>query len=124
MQANNTFDPRRFWLLLREEFRLEYKRYLLGLGVVFGGLLMIWLADRVATFLQKNRMYEVLGLFVLFVVGILLLSEGGHLAHLHFFGHEITPMSKATFYFVISVLILTDIVQSRYQRRLLRRQGK
>ena len=28
-------------------------------------------------------------------------------------------MSKATFYFVISVLVLTEIVQSRYQKKLL-----
>ncbi|MFT7514772.1 MAG: putative tellurium resistance membrane protein TerC, partial [Candidatus Omnitrophota bacterium] len=70
-------------------------------------------------FLQKNRMYEVLGLFILFVVGIMLLSEGGHLAHLHLFGHEITSMSKATFYFVIGVLVLTDVVQSRYRKRLM-----
>ena len=28
-------------------------------------------------------------------------------------------MSKATFYFVIGVLVLVDLVQSRYQRKLL-----
>ena len=54
-----------------------------------------------------------------FVVGILLLSEGGHLAHLQLFGHKIEAMSKATFYFVIGVLVLTEIVQSRYQKKLL-----
>jgi len=87
-------------------------------AIVAGGVLMIWLADRVSLFLQKNRMYEVLGLFILFVVGIMLVTEGGHLAHLRFFGHDIIPMSKATFYFVISVLVLTDFVQSRYQKKL------
>jgi predicted tellurium resistance membrane protein TerC len=87
-------------------------------AIVIGGVLMIWLADHVSEFLQKNRMYEVLGLFILFVVGIMLLSEGGHLAHLSFFGHEIHPMTKGTFYFVIVVLVLTDLVQSRYQRKL------
>jgi len=65
-------------------------------------------------------MFEVLGLFILFIVGIMLLSEGGHLAHLHLFGFAITPMSKATFYFVIGVLILTDIVQARYKQKLMR----
>jgi len=88
-------------------------------AIIIGGVLMVWLADRVADFLQKNRMYEVLGLFILFIVGIMLLSEGGHIAHLEFFGHAITPMSKATFYFVIAVLVLVDIVQSRYSRKLL-----
>ena len=94
--------------------------WVMATAIVIGGVLMIWLADRVAGFLQKNRMYEVLGLFVLFVVGIMLVTEGGHLAHLHFFGHEITPMTKATFYFVIGILVITDIVQSRYQKKLLR----
>ncbi len=96
--------------------------YVMASAIVIGGVLMIWLADRVASFLEKNRMYEVLGLFVLFVVGIMLLTEGGHLAHLHLFGNAITPMTKTTFYFVIGVLVITDIVQSRYQRKLLRRK--
>ncbi len=91
----------------------------MAVAIVIGGALMIWLADRVSDFLQKNRMYEVLGLFILFVVGIMLLSEGGHLAHMQIFDSAVTPMSKATFYFVIGVLVATDIVQSRYKRKLL-----
>ena len=79
---------------------------------------MIFLANKVSEFLQKNRLYEVLGLFVLFVVGIMLVTEGGHLAHLELFGNEITPMTKTTFYFVISILIIVDIVQTQYQKRL------
>ena len=83
---------------------------------------MIWLADGVSTFLQKNRMYEVLGLFILFVVGIMLLTEGGHLSGMKLFGNEIHAMSKTTFYFVITVLVLTEVVQSRYKRKLLQQQ--
>ena len=89
-------------------------------AIIIGGILMIWLADRVSIFLEKNRMYEVLGLFILFIVGIMLLSEGGHLAHLHLFGNEVIPMTKTTFYFVIFVLVMTDIVQSKYQKKLLK----
>jgi predicted tellurium resistance membrane protein TerC len=95
--------------------------WVMAVAIVFGGALMIWLSDRVASFLQKNRLYEVLGLFILFVVGIMLLTEGGHLGHLRLFGREITPMSQTTFYFIIGVLVLTDIVQTRYKRKLLRR---
>jgi predicted tellurium resistance membrane protein TerC len=87
-------------------------------AIVISGALMIWLADHVSEFLEKNRMYEVLGLFVLLIVGILLLSEGGHLAHLAFFGHAVEPMAKSTFYFVIGVLVIVDIIQGRYQRKL------
>jgi predicted tellurium resistance membrane protein TerC len=91
----------------------------MAVAVVISGGLMMWLSDRVSVFLQKNRMYEVLGLFVLLLVGVMLLSEGGHLAHLSFFGHAIEPMAKSTFYFVIAVLVVVDLVQGRYQKKLL-----
>ena len=98
--------------------------WIMAFAIIISGMMMIWLADRVSEFLQKNRMYEVLGLFILFVVGIMLISEGGHLAHLHLFGHQITPMSKATFYFVIGILVVTDIVQTRYQKKLINSNRK
>ena len=97
--------------------------WVMATAIVIGGALMIWLADHVATFLERNRMYEVLGLFILFVVGIMLVTEGGHLAHLELFGNPIHAMTKTTFYFVIGVLVLTDVVQSRYQKRLLRQKN-
>lgn len=91
-------------------------------AIIISGILMIWLANSVSTFLEKNRMYEVLGLFILLIVGIMLLTEGGHLAHLELFGNHIVPMSKTTFYFVITVLVLVDIVQGRYQKKLLKKK--
>lgn len=89
-------------------------------AIVISGILMVWMADAVANFLKRNRMYEVLGLFVLLLVGIMLMSEGGHLGHLAFFGHEVIEMSKATFYFVLVTMVLVEIVQTRYQRKLIR----
>ena len=89
-------------------------------AVIIGGILMIWLSGTVASFLQKNRIYEVLGLFVLLLVGIMLLTEGGHIAKLHILGGKITAMNKTTFYFVIVFLVLVDIVQGRYQKRLMK----
>ncbi len=95
--------------------------WVMATAIVIGGILMIWLADHVSTFLARNRMYEVLGLFILLIVGVMLLSEGGHLAHLHLFGQPVEAMTKTTFYFVITVLVLTDIVQSRYKKKLMAR---
>jgi hypothetical protein len=48
----------------------------------------------------------------------MLLTEGGHLAHLKLFGNEIVPMSKTTFYFVIAILVIVDVVQGKYQKKL------
>jgi len=92
--------------------------WVMATAIVLGGLMMIWLSGKVTEFLKKNRMYEVLGLFILLIVGVMLLTEGGHLAHMHIFGNAITPMSKTTFYFVIAVLVIVDIVQGRYQKKL------
>jgi predicted tellurium resistance membrane protein TerC len=97
--------------------------WIMSIAIIISGGLMIWLAEQVSTFLQKNRLYEVLGLFILLIVGVMLLSEGGHLSHLTLFGHEVHAMSKATFYFVIAVLVLIDIVQSRYQKKLFAQQA-
>ena len=87
-------------------------------SILLSGVVMLLLANRVAAFLKKNRAYEVLGLFILLLVGVMLLSEGGHLAHLTLFGGEVHTLNKTTFYFAVSVLIAVDLVQSRYQKRL------
>jgi len=100
------------------------KVIVMAIAIMIGGALMIFLADKVTDFLKKNRLYEVLGLFILFVVGIMLLTEGGHLAHIYIMDEPIEAMSKTTFYFVIAVLVLTDVVQSRYQKKLVRQKQK
>ena len=97
--------------------------YIMATAIIISGIMMIWMADRVAEFLKKNRMYEVLGLFVLFIVGVMLVSEGGDLAGLQLFGHDVKPMAKSTFYFVLAVLIVVDVVQARFQKNLLAQQA-
>ncbi|QDS98451.1 TerC family protein [Adhaeretor mobilis] len=92
---------------------------IMAVAIVISGIMMVWLADHVSDFLRKNRMYEVLGLFILFIVGVMLISEGGHLAHLKLFGYEVEAMAKTTFYFVIAILVVIDVVQGRYQKKLL-----
>jgi len=100
---------------------------ILAIAILLSGLAMLVLADSVTLFLQKNRMYEVLGLFILLIVGVVLLGESGqaaaHAMHddtlaLRFFGHEVVPMSKSTFYFSVIVLFAVEIIQSGYSRKL------
>ncbi|MFT5891958.1 MAG: putative tellurium resistance membrane protein TerC [Dokdonia sp.] len=115
-----SFDSILSAMALTSGMEFKAQMVLMSIAIISGGILMIFMADKVSNFLQKNRMYEVLGLFILLIVGIMLLSEGGHLAHLTLFGNPVTPMSKTTFYFVIIVLVLIDIVQGRYQKNLLK----
>ncbi|TRD19804.1 TerC family protein [Palleronia caenipelagi] len=107
----------------------------LATAIVLSGLLMLLLADWVTAFIQKNRMFEVLGLFILLIVGVVLLGEAGQAAvhgaeamgmdhdsakdlALKVFGYEIVPMSKSTFYFSVLVLFAVEIIQSGYSRKL------
>ena len=97
--------------------------WVLAVAIVLSGLGMLLLADAMASFIQKNRKYEVLGLFILLIVGIVLLGEGGHVAHLTLFSYPIEPMAKSTFYFSIAVLVFVDIIQSGYQSKLDKMRG-
>ncbi len=99
----------------------------LATAIILSGIAMLVLADGVTRFLEKNRMYEVLGLFILLIVGIVLLGEAGqaaaHAMHddtlaLRVFGYEIVPMSKTTFYFSVIVLVAVEVIQSGYTRKL------
>ena len=94
----------------------------LAIAIISSGILMLVLADKVSVFLNKNKKYEVLGLFILLIVGVVLLGEGGHEAHLKLFGFAVEPMSKTTFYFSIAVLVVVDILQSGYERKLGRKR--
>ncbi len=100
---------------------------ILATAILISGLAMLVLADSVTQFLEKNRMYEVLGLFILLIVGVVLLGEAGpaaaHAMHddglmIRIFGHALAPMSKTTFYFAVIVLVAVEILQSGYSRRL------
>ena len=100
---------------------------ILAIAIILSGLAMLLLADGVTKFLEKNRMYEVLGLFILLIVGVVLLGEAGpaagHAMHnealnIKVFGKEIIPMSKSTFYFSVVVLVAVEIIQSGYSRKL------
>lgn len=100
---------------------------ILATAIILSGLAMLLLADGVTRFLEKNRMYEVLGLFILLIVGVVLLGEAGqaaaHAMHdddlaLKLFGFEVIPMSKTTFYFSVVVLVAVEVIQSGYSRKL------
>ncbi|MEE9272227.1 MAG: tellurium resistance protein TerC [Robiginitomaculum sp.] len=95
-----------------------YQVPLMAIAIIISGIAMMLMAGAVTNFLKKNRMYEVMGLFILFMVGVLLVTDGAHLAHLTLFTYPIEAMSKATFYLIVGVLVITDVISSKYQKRL------
>jgi len=106
---------------------------ILATAILLSGVGMLVLAETVTEFLKRNRMYEVLGLFILLIVGVVLLGEAGPAAahamaddglQIRVFGQALLPMSKSTFYFSVVVLVLVEIVQTGYQRKLAAQRGR
>lgn len=50
---------------------------ILAFAIILSGLAMLVLTDGVTRLLEANRMYEVLGLFILLIVGVVLIGEAG-----------------------------------------------
>ncbi len=99
----------------------------LAVAIAASGLAMLLLVNRVTEFIERNRAYEVLGLFILLIVGVVLIGEAGpaaaHAMHdeslqIRLFGYALLPMSKTTFYFAIVVLVAVEVIQTGYRRRL------
>ncbi len=51
---------------------------------------------------------------------VMLLSDGEHIAPLVFFANPIALMSKTTFYFVIIVLVSVAVIESNYQKKIIK----
>ncbi|KAG1660455.1 UPF0053 inner membrane protein YoaE [Nymphon striatum] len=77
-QRNHAYDDVRRRSEQRAAMALTQNFVLMATAILIGGILMVVLADKVTEFLKKNRMYEVVGLFILLLVGAMLLSEGAH----------------------------------------------
>ncbi len=99
----------------------------LAAAIILSGIAMLALAETVTNFLKSNRMFEVLGLFILLIVGVVLLGEAGvaaaHASHddslaILVFGYPLEPMSKTTFYFSVLVLVIVEVIQTGYSRKL------
>lgn len=90
MQTNNMLDLRRVGLLLKEELSLQYLRYLMGLGVVFGGLFIIWWINAAGAInTTKHQLHE----FHYIWFGIVLLGGGAFFTSLSFM-HFSTKTSR------------------------------
>ena len=86
-------------------------------SVVISVALMLAFAGPISRFLVKNPEFEILGLFVLLLIGFVLVLEGGHTAHLEVNG---TPFPYIPQWIVIFMLILmfsVDLYQNWWERK-------
>lgn len=85
-------------------------------SVVISVALMLAFAAPIAEFLTKNPDFEILGLFVLLLIGFVLVLEGGHTAHLEVNGSPTPYIPQWIVIFMLLLMFAVDLYQNWWER--------
>ena len=92
--------------------------YLVMAGsVVISVALMLAFAQPIARFLRANPDFEILGLFVLLLIGFVLILEGGHVAHLLVADSECPYIPQWITIFILLFMFAVDLYQNWLERK-------
>lgn len=86
------------------------------LSVIISVALMLIFAGPIADFMSKNPDFEILGLFVLLLIGFVLFLEGGHVAHLMVNGSEFPYIPQWITIFILLLMFSVDLYQNWLER--------
>ena len=89
-------------------------------SVVISVALMLAFADPLSRFLSRNPEFEILGLFVLLLIGFVLVLEGGHTAHMEVNGTPFPYIPQWIVIFMLLLMFSVDLYQNWWERK----QGK
>jgi predicted tellurium resistance membrane protein TerC len=92
--------------------------YLVMAGsVVISVVLMLVFAEPIARFMRENPDFEILGLFVLLLIGFVLFLEGGHVAHFMVNGSEFPYIPQWITIFILLLMFSVDFYQNWLERK-------
>ena len=86
-------------------------------SVVISVALMLIFASPIADFMHENPDFEILGLFVLLLIGFVLFLEGGHVAHLTVNGGEFPYIPQWITIFILLLMFSVDLYQNWLERK-------
>lgn len=87
------------------------------LSVVVSVALMLAFADAISDFLSSNPEFEILGLFVLLLIGFVLVLEGGHTADLQANGTAFPYIPQWIVIFMLLLMFVIDLYQNWWERK-------
>jgi len=87
-------------------------------SVVISVALMLVFAYPLARFLHANPDFEILGLFVLLLVGFVLFLEGGHEAHLAVNGSQFPYIPQWIVIFILLLMFTVDLYQNWWETKV------
>jgi predicted tellurium resistance membrane protein TerC len=85
-------------------------------SVVVSVALMLLFAGPISTFLSANPEFEILGLFVLLLIGFVLILEGGHTANMTANGTEFPYIPQWIVIFMLLLMFAVDLYQNWWSR--------
>lgn len=92
--------------------------YLVMAGsVVISVVLMLIFATPIARFMRENPDFEILGLFVLLLIGFVLFLEGGHVADVRVNGSEFPYIPQWITIFILLLMFSVDFYQNWLERK-------
>lgn len=86
-------------------------------SVIVSVALMLIFADAIAKFMRENPDFEILGLFVLLLIGFVLFLEGGHVAHMMVNGSEFPYIPQWITIFILLLMFAVDFYQNWLERK-------
>jgi predicted tellurium resistance membrane protein TerC len=86
-------------------------------SVVISVVLMLVFAGPIADFMRRNPDFEILGLFVLLLIGFVLFLEGGHVAHMTVNGSEFPYIPQWITIFILLLMFSVDLYQNWLERK-------
>ena len=86
-------------------------------SVVTSVALMLLFAGPISRFLSSNPEFEILGLFVLLLIGFVLILEGGHSAHLMVNGSPTPYIPQWIVIFILLLMFALDLYQNWWERK-------
>jgi predicted tellurium resistance membrane protein TerC len=86
-------------------------------SVVVSVALMMVFASPLARFLTSNPEFEILGLFVLLLIGFVLVLEGGHTAHMEANGTPFPYIPQWMVIFMLLLMFSVDLYQNWWERK-------
>jgi predicted tellurium resistance membrane protein TerC len=91
-------------------------------SVVISVALMLLFANPLARFMRENPDFEILGLFVLLLIGFVLLLEGGHVAKVSVNASEFPYIPQWIVIFILLLMFSVDLYQNLWEKKVRRRK--
>ncbi len=86
-------------------------------SVVISVFVMLFFASTISDYMTKNPDFEILGLFVLLLIGFVLILEGGHVAHLMVNGNAFPYIPQWIVIFILLLMFSVDLYQNFLERK-------